>query len=78
MKKYIPLLVRQMYGRGNYPEFSDSSNGRCVSKNYHKRPTKIKIIAKNLVKTINIRENFSKRGDLICLFAKISVSLHKV
>lgn len=37
-----------------------------------------KIIAENLVKIRNIRENFSKRGDFICLFAKISVSLHKV
>ena len=34
-----------------------------------------KIIAENLVKTINIRENFSKSSDFICLFAKISVSL---
>lgn len=34
-----------------------------------------KIIAENLVKTINIRENFSKSSDSICLFAKISVSL---
>lgn len=35
MKKYITLLVRQMYGRGYYPEFSDSSNGRCGGKNGH-------------------------------------------
>lgn len=37
----------------------------------------ISVIAKNLVKTRSIRENFSKRGDFICLFAKISVSLQR-
>jgi hypothetical protein len=39
---------------------------------------KDKIIAENLVKNRNIRENFSKRGDFICLFAKISVSLQRI
>ena len=34
-----------------------------------------KIIAENFVKIRNIRENFSKSSDFICLFAKISVSL---
>ncbi len=37
----------------------------------------ISVIAKNLVKIRSIRENFSKRGDFICLFAKISVSLRR-
>ena len=41
-------------------------------------PQKDKIIAENLEKNRNIRENFSKRGDLICLFAKIPVSLHTI
>ena len=36
---------------------------------------KDKIIAENLVKNRNIRENFSKSSDFICLFAKISVPL---
>ena len=47
-------------------------------KNCHERATKVEIIAENLVKIRNIRENFSKSSDFICLFAKISVSLHKV
>ena len=37
-----------------------------------------KIIAENLVKFRNIRVNFSKRGDFICLFAIKSVPLHRV
>jgi len=41
-------------------------------------PKKDKIIAENLVKIKNIRENFSKSGDFICLFAKISVSLQRI
>jgi hypothetical protein len=43
-----------------------------------RRTIKEEIIAENLVKTINIRENFSKSGDFICLFAKISVSLQRI
>lgn len=39
---------------------------------------KDKIIAENLVKIRNTRENFSKSGDFICLFAKISVSLQAI
>ena len=50
-----------------------------IVKHVHERPTMIpqkrKIIAENLVKFRNIRENFSKSGDYICLFAKISVSM---
>lgn len=42
------------------------------------RALKIVIVAENLVKIGNIRENFSKRGDFICLFAKKSVPLHRV
>lgn len=38
---------------------------------------KIFVVAENLVKIRNIRENFSKRGDFICLFAKISVPLQR-
>ena len=52
--------------------------GKLIVKHVHERPTMIqrdKISAENLVKTINIRENFSKSSDFICLFAKISVSL---
>lgn len=53
-----------------------------IVKHVHERPTMIpqkrKIIAENLVKFRNIRENFSKSGDYICLFAKISVSLQLI
>lgn len=49
-----------------------------IVKNGHESPTNEEIIAENLVKIRNIRENFSKRGDFICLFAKISVPLQRI
>ena len=39
---------------------------------------KIFVVAENLVKIGNLRENFSKSSDFICLFAKISVSLQRI
>ena len=53
-----------------------------IVKHVHERltmiPQKDKIIAENLVKIKNIRENFSKSSDFICLFAKISISLQRI
>ena len=53
-----------------------------IVKHVHERPTMIpqkdKIVAENLVKIRNIRENFSKSSDFICLFAKISVPLQRI
>jgi hypothetical protein len=43
-----------------------------------RRTIKEEIIAENLVEIKNIRENFSKSSDFICLFAKISVSLQAI
>lgn len=53
-----------------------------IVKHVHERPTMIpqkdKIVAENLVKIKNIRENFSKSSDFICLFSKISVPLQRI
>lgn len=49
-----------------------------VGQKWPHRTIKDKIIAENLVKIKNIRENFSKSSDFICLFAKISVSLQRI
>jgi hypothetical protein len=49
-----------------------------VGQKWPRRTIKEEIIAENLVKNRNIRENFSKSSDFICLFAKISVPLQRI